>query len=153
MKILVVFMSFLSAAVFAATPYEISCGVTKQLTQSDYKLTASVKGMVTGTADEGFLLEDYTVKYTVYSTWDGKDEEGSKEEIKGRRLENDEKYSGTKYKDHVRFTLPSKVGKVELIYPAKLGNKKKFTAHLIFTYIDDHFGGTAHVHCKRTKAN
>ena len=140
---------FLVPGLAFASTYEVSCGVNKQPTQGGYKLSASVKGTVTGTAADGYTLGDYTVSYTVWTDGDVWGEET----ITGDELENDARYNPREYADHVRFTLPSKQGKVELIYPGTLGNRKKFKAHLVLTHINDHFGGTAHVYCSKTRSN
>jgi len=153
MKILGLWAFLFSASVFASSTYEISCGVTKQLTQGEYKISASVKGYLTVTADKEYLLEGYKVAYTIYA--DSSDEGEyvwAEETIKGDELKNS-KYKPIKYKNHVKFELPSKSGKVDFIYPEKLGTKKKFKAHLVLTWIEDHFGGTAHVYCQREKVD
>ena len=146
MKMVSILFLLGSFAVFAAAPkYEISCGVNKQRTQGGYRVSASIKGTVTGQSGTSFNLDDYAVKYTIYSdsyVW------GS-ETITGGDLANDASYKPREYKGHVRFNLPSKEGKVELIYPESLSNKKKFSAILILTNISDHFGGTAYLYCSR----
>lgn len=151
MKFLGVFLALFSSAAMAAT-YEVSCGVTKQRTQGDYKVSASVTGTMTGNKEDGFTFEDYKVGYTVYTSDDeDNDEVWTSETVKGKSLDNDPKYKGTKYTKHVKFEVPSKRGNVHFIYP--YSNTKSFQAHLVLTYIDDHFGGTAHVYCTRKKAN
>ena len=152
MKIIGTIVSVCSLALPAmAASYDVSCGVTKQKTQGDYKVSASLKGTVSGNADEGFTLEDYKLSYTVYSSDDSGDSHWTDETIRGNQVENNPDYNPREYKNHVQFKLPSKRGKVELIYPAKLGSVTKFKAHVVMTWIDDHFGGTAHMFCKRTR--
>ncbi len=154
-RLLLICATLLPAFVMAADTYNVSCGVKKQKTQNDYGLSVSLKTQIDGDVDSGFTIRNYKLAYTVWvDDAEGKfTEEWTRETITGSKLNNDEKYDPDTYKKHVRFTMPSKQGKVELIYPEKLGKKKAFKAHVIFTNIVDHFGGTAHVYCTRTKRN
>jgi hypothetical protein len=137
----------------AAQPntYNVSCGVKKQKTQGGYSTSVLVKGKVTVGAKIA-TFDDYTVGYTVYSDSVGK-EVWTQETITGRDLANDAKYAGTKYTNHVKFNLPSKKGTVALIVPKNLKHNLKFQSHVVFTSIDDHFGGSAHLFCSAKLAN
>jgi hypothetical protein len=132
----------------AADPptYQISCGVKKFKTQGDYKVSASVKGDVTGRSGKPYSIDNYTVGYTVYQF---DDTLWTQETITGGDLKAGP-YDPKKYEGHVRFDLPSKRGTVELIYPESLEREKNFEAILMFTHIDE-FGGRAVVHCSREK--
>lgn len=149
MKIALALLTVLLPTFASAADYSLSCGVSKQKTQGDYAVSATVKGTISGDAEEGFTLSDYRVTYTVYSDAEAT-EVWTDEVVTGNSLDNDPKYRPTKYKKHVKFAIPSKRGGVDFIYPGNLGNKKKFQAHVVFSYIDDHFGGTAHVYCSKT---
>ncbi len=153
MKAVSVFvLGIFSVISLAADPptYKISCGVKKHETQGSYSIGAAVKGLVTGRSGKPYTLEDYSVGYTVY---DQEGEVWANEEIKGQSLDYNANYKPRKYLGHVQFSLPSELGKVELIYPASLEKKTRFEAHLVFTYIKDHFGGSAKVYCSRKKVN
>ena len=150
MKVLGIIFLTVSLGAFASEgpTYKVSCGVNLQPSHSGYKVSASLKGLVSGKADTDFTLDEASISYVIYSNIDSV---WAEEDMAVESLDANENYNPLKYENHVQFKLPSKQGKVELIYPRALGNKKEFRAHLILTGIQDHFGGTAHMYCRRSR--
>ena len=89
--------------------------------------------------------------------WGGPDSCWASTEEKYGTTQNQVPYRPRKYKNHLKFPIDldsdNTYGSFDFIFPNDelRKGKSKFSAHMIMTYINDHWGGTSTLDCEVTK--
>ncbi len=135
---------------------ELTCLQEKGHYSNDLYIQAYVKAKITTINSEEYLLSNLYIHYKLITDFESNYiwSEGMVNEV---NLTNKEGYSPRVYKEHIKFETyadgsgrTSGYGYLDLILPIQKidsQTQENFTAFLIMTYIDDHYGGTAKLNC------
>lgn len=154
-RVLWLFCVVLSVASFAEQRnFFLRCrsGIDR-LNSEGYVAMAWLRGPLVDKIDKEprWNLDVRSAGYIIYDSDEDNATVWGKESIYDAKVKNDPDYRPTTYKNHARFGLPFKSGKVEFIFPENTGNKKNVTSYLVLTHIDDHNGGTIEMKCTKSR--
>jgi len=154
LKSLIILPLILLSFTASATTYGFKCRTPKDFKSDGWVVQAGVHGFISQLKPGKFILT-YRAKYKIDCTptncW-------GKDNLDGETF-NDPKYRPRKYKGYLKFelkdnsTTKNDYGNFLLIIPplsntiVKKGQRFKFKAAFIMSYVNDHFGTTAPLIC------
>lgn len=130
----------------ASSAYHLKCTNTDAYTDLGPS-TLELETTITVHGENDYSLKGGNFKFTI-------DEDWTDQNIEIDIIRNYQNYRPRVYKDHAKFADFAKgfFGLADLIIPHSdlLEGSENFQAHLILSWVDDHWGGTISADCKMT---
>ena len=156
MRLLVLSIAVLFSGAVQAADLGFVCETSKDLTTDLGDIRVFVEGKISGEGESREMIYRGEFSLGCNEEWGGgPDDCWASTPEKYGKVKNQVPYRPRVYIDHRKFSLDldsdNSFGSYDFIFPKEklIEGKTRFTAHMILTYINDHFGTSVSLNCYR----